>query len=229
MYSYTSKFAKECMGFHTTPGILANKKLKKHLATFGYTPTPHTPGLWTHKMRPIQFSLLVVIRWDAIWSPIWHLIWHQSHFFFKAKIIALISRSRFVSLDTCWRQPQPLTLWFWHSDSSYFLLYLLLLAVVISFFKRSLIKCITCIFGHNDLRHDFVFSDAKLFSTLLLTTHENVFVKELFQVPFNSSSHPPWHHHMAPQHYGQIGCQGSHQNWWTVAHWKEEITHYMID
>ena len=29
-------------------GIIANKKLKLHLAKHGYHPTAHTPGLWTH-------------------------------------------------------------------------------------------------------------------------------------------------------------------------------------
>jgi hypothetical protein len=40
-------------------GILASKRLTKHLATFGYYPTAQTPGLWRHKTRPISFSLVV--------------------------------------------------------------------------------------------------------------------------------------------------------------------------
>lgn len=40
-------------------GILANQKLTKHLAQYGYEPTPHTPGLWRHQYRPITFSLVV--------------------------------------------------------------------------------------------------------------------------------------------------------------------------
>jgi hypothetical protein len=40
-------------------GILANKRLTKHLATFGYYPTNQTPRLWRHKTRPINFSLVV--------------------------------------------------------------------------------------------------------------------------------------------------------------------------
>jgi hypothetical protein len=41
-------------------GILAtNERLVKHLAPFGYHPTPHTPGLFTHKTRPISFTLVV--------------------------------------------------------------------------------------------------------------------------------------------------------------------------
>jgi hypothetical protein len=40
-------------------GIIANNKLRKPLATFGYIPTDHTPGLWKHKTSPVQFSLVV--------------------------------------------------------------------------------------------------------------------------------------------------------------------------
>jgi hypothetical protein len=40
-------------------GILANERLQKHLAASGYTPTPHTPGLYRHHTRPISFSLVV--------------------------------------------------------------------------------------------------------------------------------------------------------------------------
>eukprot|EP00957_Ditylum_brightwellii_P020515 1546763-Ditylum_brightwellii.AAC.1 len=40
-------------------GILANKLLKERLATAGYCPTRHTPGLWRHKWRPVTFSLAV--------------------------------------------------------------------------------------------------------------------------------------------------------------------------
>eukprot|EP00804_Cyclotella_cryptica_P011350 CCRYP_016360-RA/>CCRYP_016360-RA protein AED:0.27 eAED:0.23 QI:0/0/0/1/0.5/0.33/3/0/674 len=40
-------------------GILANKLLKKRLATDGYFELPHTPGLFKHISRPIQFSLVV--------------------------------------------------------------------------------------------------------------------------------------------------------------------------
>ncbi len=40
-------------------GILANQRLTKHLATFGYFPTAQTPGLWRHQTRPIAFSLVV--------------------------------------------------------------------------------------------------------------------------------------------------------------------------
>ena len=40
-------------------GILANKLLRKHLAPHGYYELPHTPGLWRHVSRPVQFSLVV--------------------------------------------------------------------------------------------------------------------------------------------------------------------------
>jgi hypothetical protein len=40
-------------------GLLANQMLQKRLATFGYYPARHTPGLWLHKTSPIAFSLIV--------------------------------------------------------------------------------------------------------------------------------------------------------------------------
>jgi hypothetical protein len=40
-------------------GIIANQKLTKHLAKYGYHPTKHTPGLWKHVQRPVTFSLVV--------------------------------------------------------------------------------------------------------------------------------------------------------------------------
>eukprot|EP00804_Cyclotella_cryptica_P028569 CCRYP_015820-RA/>CCRYP_015820-RA protein AED:0.38 eAED:0.38 QI:0/0/0/1/0/0/3/0/267 len=40
-------------------GILANKLLKKQLATDGYFKLPHTPGLFKHISHPIQFALVV--------------------------------------------------------------------------------------------------------------------------------------------------------------------------
>ncbi|KAL7447610.1 hypothetical protein ACHAXS_000009 [Conticribra weissflogii] len=39
--------------------ILANQLLKKRLAKYGYYKVPHTPGLWKHHLRPIQFTLVV--------------------------------------------------------------------------------------------------------------------------------------------------------------------------
>jgi hypothetical protein len=40
-------------------GLLANKLLQKRLAPFGYYPDRHTPGMWLHKTRPIDLSLIV--------------------------------------------------------------------------------------------------------------------------------------------------------------------------
>jgi hypothetical protein len=40
-------------------GILANNRLVKHLATFGYSPAKHTPGIFHHATRPISFCLVV--------------------------------------------------------------------------------------------------------------------------------------------------------------------------
>lgn len=40
-------------------GKLANIELKAVLAKAGYHPTEHTPGLYTHKTRPISFTLVV--------------------------------------------------------------------------------------------------------------------------------------------------------------------------
>jgi hypothetical protein len=40
-------------------GILANKRLRRKLAPFGYCESTHTPGLWYHESQPITFTLLV--------------------------------------------------------------------------------------------------------------------------------------------------------------------------
>ena len=40
-------------------GILANKLLRKRLAPHGYYEMPHTPGLWRHIHRTVQFSLVM--------------------------------------------------------------------------------------------------------------------------------------------------------------------------
>ncbi len=40
-------------------GILANKKLRRKLAPFGYFEHSSTPGLWYHISRPISFTLVV--------------------------------------------------------------------------------------------------------------------------------------------------------------------------
>ena len=40
-------------------GILAQELLETRLNTHGYQQSKFTPGLWTHKWRPIRFSLIV--------------------------------------------------------------------------------------------------------------------------------------------------------------------------
>jgi hypothetical protein len=40
-------------------GILANKRLRRKLAPFGYVEHTKTPGLWYHATRPISFTLVV--------------------------------------------------------------------------------------------------------------------------------------------------------------------------
>jgi hypothetical protein len=40
-------------------GLLANQLLQKRLASVGYYPARHTPGLWIHKTIQINFSLIV--------------------------------------------------------------------------------------------------------------------------------------------------------------------------
>lgn len=40
-------------------GLLANKQLEKRLNAAGYHQSKYVPGLWSHKWRPIQFTLVV--------------------------------------------------------------------------------------------------------------------------------------------------------------------------
>ena len=40
-------------------GALTNKLLKESLDPAGYFEVPHTPGLWIHITRPVQFTLIV--------------------------------------------------------------------------------------------------------------------------------------------------------------------------
>ena len=40
-------------------GILANKRLRRKLAPFGYHQYVNTPGLWRHETRAISFTLVV--------------------------------------------------------------------------------------------------------------------------------------------------------------------------
>ena len=50
-----------CRSIYGLPqaGRLANDYLQKKLAPSGYYEVPHTPGLWKHITRPIQFTLVV--------------------------------------------------------------------------------------------------------------------------------------------------------------------------
>ena len=40
-------------------GHIANERLTRHLAKFGYIPSTKTPALWRHLTRNISFSLVV--------------------------------------------------------------------------------------------------------------------------------------------------------------------------
>ena len=40
-------------------GILTEKQLIRFLGSYGYSPVPHTPGLWHHQWHPITFCLVV--------------------------------------------------------------------------------------------------------------------------------------------------------------------------
>ena len=40
-------------------GKIANNRLKKHLAKYGYTPVPRTPALWKHATKSTIFTLVV--------------------------------------------------------------------------------------------------------------------------------------------------------------------------
>ena len=48
-------------GMHGLPqsGLLANELLEKRLNTRGYHQSKLVPGLWKHKWRPVQFTLVV--------------------------------------------------------------------------------------------------------------------------------------------------------------------------
>ena len=50
-----------CDGMYGLPqaGILAEKQLIRFLGSYGYSPVPHTPGLWRHQWQPITFCLVV--------------------------------------------------------------------------------------------------------------------------------------------------------------------------
>ena len=40
-------------------GRVANDRLRKHLAPYGYAPVPRTPALWAHETRKTMFALVV--------------------------------------------------------------------------------------------------------------------------------------------------------------------------
>jgi hypothetical protein len=54
-------FIKVTKGVYGLPqaGLLASELLKKRLNQHGYTQSKMVPGLWKHKTRPIQFTLIV--------------------------------------------------------------------------------------------------------------------------------------------------------------------------
>ena len=48
-----------CHGMYGLPqaGILAEKQVICFLGSYGYSPVPHTPGLWRHQWQPITFCV----------------------------------------------------------------------------------------------------------------------------------------------------------------------------
>ncbi len=54
-------YIKICKGMYGLPqaGILAQELLEKRLNMHGYSQSAAVPGLWTHKTRPITFTLVV--------------------------------------------------------------------------------------------------------------------------------------------------------------------------
>jgi hypothetical protein len=58
MVTSTSKSEKGMQGLKQA-GRIANDRLQKHLATFGYTPVPCTPSLYQYASRPVTFSFVV--------------------------------------------------------------------------------------------------------------------------------------------------------------------------
>jgi hypothetical protein len=51
------EFRKGMLGLKQA-GRIANDRLQKHLATFGYAPVPRTQSLYQHASRPVTFSLV---------------------------------------------------------------------------------------------------------------------------------------------------------------------------
>ena len=66
-YNLMQKVYKRCIWIEIRRSIyglpqarkLANEFLRKKLAPHGYFEVKHTPGLWKHVSRPIQFTLVV--------------------------------------------------------------------------------------------------------------------------------------------------------------------------
>ena len=66
-YNLPEKFYKGCVWIEIRrriyglpqSGKLANEYLRKKIALHGYYEVKHTPGLWKHISRPIQFTLVV--------------------------------------------------------------------------------------------------------------------------------------------------------------------------
>ena len=54
-------FARLTKGMYIIPqaGRISHDALVQHLAPYGYYTSNKTPGLWTHKSRPINFTLVV--------------------------------------------------------------------------------------------------------------------------------------------------------------------------
>jgi hypothetical protein len=40
-------------------GLIVKIRLTTHLAKYGYTPAPRTPGVWRHESRNISFCLVI--------------------------------------------------------------------------------------------------------------------------------------------------------------------------
>jgi hypothetical protein len=55
-----SIYIKAIRGMYGLPqsGLLANKLLKKTLNKHSYNRSKYIPGLWKHKWRPVQFTLV---------------------------------------------------------------------------------------------------------------------------------------------------------------------------
>ncbi len=52
-------------------GILANKRLRRKLAPFGYYKCVNTPGLWRHDSRPLTFTLVTILVLNLSTKMMW--------------------------------------------------------------------------------------------------------------------------------------------------------------